>query len=990
MADKIPIRAGFDGSSSLTGLAQFVSGDTIGVAHGGTGLATIGSNQLVTGNGTSTITSESNLTFDGTILKATGDLCATVKVVAPALCIGSEYVLPTSDGSAGQLICTDGSGALAFADAASSGHTIAEDGSVLASRTCLNFVGAAVTAADNSGTNATDVTVCATNALLKVREADGTQCCIALTSAAIGGCLQGDTSPTLGGNLDVNGKSIVSASNGNIPITPNGSGIVILDGICHPTADGSAGQVLCTNGSAALQWATIASTSPGGSSGQVQFNSSSSFGGSANLTWDNSNNRLGIGTASPDKELDVFGTAAFGNGTGYIYVGNSGLSLSFNRDPTDGSISNSSAHAYQFQQTASATPASDYLAVQVYDEGGTEVNAAAFVINGAANVGIGTATPKTDVSVPKVLTISCAGGAGINLYDSTNSKDWEMYHGSDNKLYFKRDNGAVNLLLDGTNVGIGTNAPDVQLHVEAGTDTTAGTVPSARFERTGASQTGVVLRSNSIDGLILRADSAGLGAVDSYEDLAFYTGATPGSSYGTVRMRIDSTCGGVCFINCCNNQVVINDLPPSGSKGMALLYDYTDNQGQIHAIHTGTEWKPVSISPHASLLLAQGSGKIGIATTSPCSLVNMNMGPSDGFTWRYGKDGSTCNKYCWGLHGMGTSVSHFGPTMCDYYGFHLDSSGNTTLYGSSALASVTGNNCAGCVSGQLTFSNGNANWWYPQGAIYGCVEHQNCCGRMVFFVSEVNTNYSVMYLHLRGLCVGGCMCIPYCFCAAGCIGSPTKNFEIEHPLASDESPNKYNMMHLVHSTLEGPEYGVYYRGSSQLDSGAVKVDLPEYFEALAEKTDATVQLTPVGGISNLTIKLDDENVFSNNSFCVCTDDAGNQTQCFHWIVNGRRIDKHILCTIAQGDRPGACDDGRLCVERWEYRGEMENINGLESMTCAELDDFIDFNNTWDNDDPDFVTGYENASKANKIIMIGNAFDAIQNSAEGGKTDFPEE
>ena len=255
MADKVPVKGGYNGSS-LTGLAEFVSGDTLGIAHGGTGLATIGTNQLVTGNGTSAITSESNLTFDGTILKATGDLCATVKVVAPALCIGSEYVLPTSDGSAGQLICTDGSGALAFADAASSGHTIAEDGRALASGTCLNFVGAAVTAADNSGTNATDVTVCATNALLKVREADGTQCCITLTSAAIGGCLQGDTSPTLGGNLDVNGKSIVSASNGNIPITPNGSGIVILDGICHPTADGSAGQVLSTDGSGTLSWVT--------------------------------------------------------------------------------------------------------------------------------------------------------------------------------------------------------------------------------------------------------------------------------------------------------------------------------------------------------------------------------------------------------------------------------------------------------------------------------------------------------------------------------------------------------------------------------------------------------------------------------------------------------------------------------------------------------------------------------------------------------------
>ena len=39
-----------------------------------------------------------------------------------------------------------------------------------------------------------------------------------------------DTTPQLGGNLDVNGNSIVSTSNGNISITPNGSGVVRLDG----------------------------------------------------------------------------------------------------------------------------------------------------------------------------------------------------------------------------------------------------------------------------------------------------------------------------------------------------------------------------------------------------------------------------------------------------------------------------------------------------------------------------------------------------------------------------------------------------------------------------------------------------------------------------------------------------------------------------------------------------------------------------------------
>ena len=69
---------------------------------------------------------------------------------------------------------------------------------------------------------------------------------------------------------------------------------------------------------------------------------------------------------------------------------------------------------------------------------------------------------------------------------------------------------------------------------------------------------------------------------------------------------------------------------------------------------------------------------------------------------------------------------------------------------------------------------------------------------------------------------------------------------------------------------------------------------------------------------------------------------------------------------------------------------MENINGLDTMTCAELDEFIEFNNTWDVDDFDFVTDYETLSKANKIIMIGNAFDAIQKTAEGGRTDFSDE
>jgi len=66
-----------------------------------------------------------------------------------------------------------------------------------------------------------------------------------------------DGSPQLGGNLDVQTNSIVSTSNRDINITPDGSGKVVLDGLSYPVSDGTADQAITTDGSGNLTFSTI-------------------------------------------------------------------------------------------------------------------------------------------------------------------------------------------------------------------------------------------------------------------------------------------------------------------------------------------------------------------------------------------------------------------------------------------------------------------------------------------------------------------------------------------------------------------------------------------------------------------------------------------------------------------------------------------------------------------------------------------------------------
>ena len=142
---------------------------------------------------------------------------------------------------------------------------------------------------------------------------------LALTSDIGSTDVSADSTPQLGGDLDVNGNAIVSASNGNIAITPNGSGSVIIDGLSHPQADGNAGQVLKTDGSGQLAFASVSSHAGAGIQ-NVSDDSSPQLGGNLDVVTHSI-----VSTSNRNITLAP-------NGSGKVVVGTNGIEFA------DGSI----------------------------------------------------------------------------------------------------------------------------------------------------------------------------------------------------------------------------------------------------------------------------------------------------------------------------------------------------------------------------------------------------------------------------------------------------------------------------------------------------------------------------------------------------------------------------------------------------------------------------------------------------------------------------
>jgi len=133
-----------------------------------------------------------------------------------------------------------------------------------------------------------------------------------ITEVQTGGDVVDDTSPQLGGNLDVNGFDIISTSNADVDIVPNGTGDVTLQADTVKVGDSGAAAVLTSNGAGTLTVTTggatdlILNTNSGTNSGVIQITDAAN--GNIAITPNGSGNVVLDGLTFPnaDGSADTF------------------------------------------------------------------------------------------------------------------------------------------------------------------------------------------------------------------------------------------------------------------------------------------------------------------------------------------------------------------------------------------------------------------------------------------------------------------------------------------------------------------------------------------------------------------------------------------------------------------------------------------------------------------------------------------------------------
>ena len=648
------------------GLTTHVSG-TLDVGNGGTGATTL--TGYVKGSGTSAFTASATIpatdissgaaltkTDDTNVTLTLGGSPTTALLAATSITAGWTGQLSVSRGGTGQSSYTDGQ--LLIGN--TTGNTL--------TKTTLT-----------AGTN---VTITNGSGAITINAADqfvGTVTSVSGTGTVSGLTLTGTVTTsgnlTLGGTLAVTPSNFASQTANTVLAAPNGAAgvptfraivaadVPTLNQNTTGTASNVTGTVAVGNGGTGTATAfTAGSVVFAGASGVYSQDN-------ANLFWDDTNNRLGIGTATPSDKLHIVDESNVGvrfteynNAEGAVFRLSAarGTLASPTAVTTDSAIFGfrgfgyTSAGAFsgavaqinaRAAENFTATAQGTYLTFITTPTGSTTA-AERMRIDASGNVGIGTSSPSSKLDVNGAITSSGSTNPYLALNNGTatsyvqvTSGILDVRVGGANPITFNT-NSTERMRIDASgNIGIGTTAPQSKMEIRA---TSGGTVFNALTlsNYVGASvNTGVALYfdPNGAGSLARAASIQSVQATSgNYADLRFFTAA---SDTPAERMRI-TTAGNVGVGEPTpNSKLTVGANPPTagaigavGASGGVSLALSDNVNSSLYIRHPSAGVAMIGTDAGGQLVFASGttekmrmdsSGNLLVGTTATTNAAKM-------------------------------------------------------------------------------------------------------------------------------------------------------------------------------------------------------------------------------------------------------------------------------------------------------------------------------------------------------------------------------
>jgi len=364
--------------------------------------------------------------------------------------------------------------------------------------------------------------------------------------------------------------------------------------------------------------------------GRIPFASSTTaMGFSANLHWDNTNNRLGIGTATPEQLLHLYGAAPRAI---IENSANTGIYFRLKRPNKEYivalDINNNGGNDFTiWDNTAAASRfsiASDGVCTWS-NVGG--VAGTAMTLNGTG-LGIGTATISERLTVSGNVLATDIAGTYPRFISTVGAKSWEIGYRSGTTNYELREDGTTRLVVaNGGNVGIGTPTPISYaanarvLHIDGGansseirlTNNTTGTANTDGGLLT-MSGSNLYVWNNENASVIFGTNNGIKATLDGSGNLGL--GVTPSAwagykAFQTGRASFTNDGGPTTFLT--------HNWYWSGSANTFIANDYATRYLQTQGKHfwststtSGTAGNPVTFTDS---MVLDASGNLGLGVT---------------------------------------------------------------------------------------------------------------------------------------------------------------------------------------------------------------------------------------------------------------------------------------------------------------------------------------------------------------------------------------